>query len=333
MRFNRHERGERRMPQRRTDIPVLFLAASHALAVPSGTTHPLRTTAGDIPSRRNEAGVPFSVTRLLLMACFLVCAPLASRAADLTDPTVGMSGTIEQRVLPGSELEVIPLAGSDSPIVLRITASYPHGTDWRYDFSFYGLDPGSYDLRDYLRRKDRSTLDGVTEIPVEIRSILPSDGQPKPHEPESRKLPRVGGYKILLIAGGVLWAAGLAVLLFAGRRRKGSESDRESARPPTLADRLRPIVVQAREGKLDKEGQARLERMLLAIWRQRLKVENIAPAEAIRTLRAHEEAGALLRALEDWLHRPGGAAKGDIDIDALLKPYENFRDPGDDPTS
>ncbi len=269
--------------------------------------------------------------RLFMGILFVLTASL-SRAEDATDPTVGMTGTLEQRVLPGSELEVIPLAGSDSPLVLRITAAYPHGTDWRYDFSFYGLDPGTYDLRDYLRRKDASTMDGVPEIPVEIRAILPPGGQPKPHDPEHQKLPRVGGYKLLLIAGGVLWVGVLALLLFAGRRKAGAGSENAETKPATLAERLRPIVLEAREGKLDKEGQARLERLLLAVWRKRLKVENASPGEAIRTLREHAEAGALLRALEDWLHRPPGAAKNEGDIDALLKPYEDFRDPGEGPT-
>jgi len=267
----------------------------------------------------------------LAVLCLLLAAT-AARAADVTDPTVGMSGTLEQRVLPGGELEVIPLAGSDSPIVLRITASYPHGSDWRYDFAFYGLEPGTYDLREYLRRKDGSAMDGVPEIPVEIRASLAPGGQPKPHDPEPRKLPRVGGYKLLLIGGGVLWVAGLAFLIFAGRRRKGGGEDGGAARPATLAERLRPIVLRAREGQLDKDGQARLERLLLAVWRKRLRVEDVSPAEAIRTLREHPEAGALLRALEDWLHRPAGAANRDVDIEALLKPYEDFQDPGEEPT-
>ncbi len=269
--------------------------------------------------------------RFLLVTLTVVFLVGNARAADVTDPAVGMNGTIAQRVLPGGELEVIPLAGSDSPLVLRITASYPHGTDWRYDFTFYGLDPGSYDLRDYLRRKDGSTMDGVPEIPVTIRPTLPPGGQPKPHDPEHRKLPFVGGYKTLLIVGGVLWIGGLALLLFVGRRRGTAGEGDAGQRPASLAERLRPIVLQAREGKLDQEGQARLERLLLAVWRKRLHVENVSPAEAIRALREHPEAGALLRALEDWLHRPPGATTSEADLDALLSPYENIHDPGEEP--
>ncbi len=38
-------------------------------------------------------------------------------------------------------------------------------------------------------------------------------------------------------------------------------------------------------------------------------------------LREHEEAGPLLRRLEDWLHRPAGSAEP-VDVAALLAPYQ-----------
>ena len=49
-------------------------------------------------------------------------------------------------------------------------------------------------------------------------------------------------------------------------------------------------------------------------------------AAALAALRAHPEAGALLRALEQWLHSPEGAA--DADVEALLRPYRDVRDEG-----
>src|SRR5262245_49219942 len=73
-----------------------------------------------------------------------------------TPLTVGMSGRMDQVVLPGSELEVKPLEDRRTPVVLRIANVYPHGTAKRYDFVYYGLEPGSYDLRNFLRRKDGS---------------------------------------------------------------------------------------------------------------------------------------------------------------------------------
>ena len=42
-------------------------------------------------------------------------------------------------------------------------------------------------------------------------------------------------------------------------------------------------------------------------------------AELHQQLKAHDEAGPLLRGLEDWLHRPPDTAT--VDIPTLLEPY------------
>ena len=77
---------------------------------------------------------------------------------------------------------------------------------------------------------------------------------------------------------------------------------------------------QAAAGTLDTEGRARLERMIFSHWREQLGLpEQGDPAELHRQLRQHEDAGALVRGLEDWLHRPPGTAA--VDIAALLEPY------------
>jgi hypothetical protein len=59
--------------------------------------------------------------------------------------------------------------------------------------------------------------------------------------------------------------------------------------------------------------------MLLNHWRERLNLTNERPADAIIALKQHAEAGALLRALEAWLHRPPGLTQ--VNIQELLEPY------------
>jgi hypothetical protein len=92
--------------------------------------------------------------------------------------------------------------------------------------------------------------------------------------------------------------------------------------PPTLAERLRPLVEQAAAGTLSGDGQAQLERMLLNHWRQKLALEELDMPDALARLKAHAEAGELLRSLESWLHRPPG---GDpIDVASVLAPYRQI---------
>ncbi len=93
--------------------------------------------------------------RLLLIALLAAPAAHADDAPPASKSTVGMPARIEQRVLPGSELEVRPIDDRRAPIVLRILGVYPHGTAFRYDFVYYGLDPGTYDLKDLLAAQRR----------------------------------------------------------------------------------------------------------------------------------------------------------------------------------
>jgi hypothetical protein len=239
---------------------------------------------------------------------------------DVRSSTVGLPARIEGLVLPGPELEVKPLADRRSPVVVRIVRTSPHGTAFRYDLEYHGLEPGKYDLKEYLRRKDGSSAADLPAIAVEIVSVLPP-GQVQPNELEPKPPPRLGGYQLTLLVAGVFWVLGLLVILFVGRRKRVAE-EQAAARPRTLADHLRPLVEGALAGRLAPTQLAELERTLLIYWERRLHLGTRKPAEAIAELRRHPEAGPLLRQLEAWLHRPGPAAG--VDVAALLKPYQDI---------
>lgn len=238
----------------------------------------------------------------------------------LAAPTTGMEAEIFDHLLPGSQLEVKALESTNSPIVLRVVQVFPNVDDWRYDFSFYGTVPGKYDLRDFLQRSDGSSMEDVPPIPIEVLAMRPPGELVKPTvEPE--RPPRFGGYQLALMVLGGFWFVVLLMLIF-GFRKKTDAQIAQRGKPVTLADQLRPLLKQAQSGELSQTGQAELERKLLGIWRKRLKLDGDEPGEAMIKLRKHEEAGALLRELEKWLHRPGSA--DDVDVAELLKPYEQL---------
>jgi len=82
------------------------------------------------------------------------------------------------------------------------------------------------------------------------------------------------------------------------------------------------LIEAAHAGTLPEEDRAELELGLIAYWRQRLGLLDAGAAEAIVSLREHEEAGPLLRALEEWLHHPSPAPVADVG--ALLAPYRDL---------
>jgi hypothetical protein len=233
-----------------------------------------------------------------------------------------MPGKLTGVVLPGPELEAKPHDDRKRPVVIQSLTAYPHGTAFRYDIEYYGLDPGTYNLSNYLRRKDGTPAKDLPPIPVRVNPVRPP-GQVEPNALAIDDGPRVGGYRLLLIAGGVLWGLGLLAIVgwmlspLLRSRRALAE-----ARPVSLADRLRPLVEGAVAGKLSQPELAGLERTLLAFWRKRLGLEAAEPAEAMRRLRKHSDAGPLLSQLETWLHKPGPHEP--VDVAALLRPYRDL---------
>lgn len=281
----------------------------------------LRDRESEFPSYARFKGVPAWPAAYLSLLLLAVLSPTAI-AQDVRETTIGMPARIVDLILPGTPLEVVPIE-RDAPVVVRILQTIGHGPDkHRYELEYYCLEPGEFDLAKQLRRIDGSSADDLPEIKVSIRSQLGS-GQVKPNALKSKATPRVGGYQLWLILGGIVWLLGLLAILFAGRQRLTPEQ--QAAKRRSLADRLQPLVEEAMHGELSGTKQAELERMLLTYWRGKLDLNDTEASEAIVTLRNHETAGVLLRQLEGWLHMPADRRQT-VDVAELLKPYKNVRD-------
>ncbi len=262
------------------------------------------------------------LARLGLLAA-VTCAGLAKAPAQKTNAPpgaipVGMEGS-RMVVLPGDKLEAAPV-GDKSKIILRIHDVFPHGTDKRYDLRYFGFVPGEYDLAKFLRHADGTAPTNLPPIPVRIRGILPEDHDGMLIDEEAGDFTLPGSYTAWLIGLGVVWLLAAWPLFLLGRKKKTPLGQVDGDDGPDLAARLRPLVEQAANGTLDTDGRARLERMIFSYWRERLGLpEDGDVAELHHQLKVHDEAGPLLRGLEDWLHRPPGTAT--VDIPALLAPY------------
>jgi hypothetical protein len=282
-------------------------------------------------NRFGGAAAPLASSRLGGIAVILLLAAPARATNPTTAPTVGMEGRSEV-TLPGTPLEAKPV-DEKSPLVLRIASTQPAAGGTKYDLRYIGLVPGSYDLRKYLLRSDGSPTGDLPEVPVTVAGLLPEDHQGQLVPPSTKPLSALAWYKAAMIALGVLWLLLLVPLILIGRKRKAVRVI-PVARPPSMADRLRPLVEQAARGELSTDGKGQLERMLLGFWRHRLALHDLTMADAVARLKAHPQAGALLRALEDWLHRPPGSAS--VDVAGVLAPYldvpaeQDFIPPGAD---
>ena len=252
----------------------------------------------------------FIVILFFILPC-LIAKELKEEAAPL-----GIKMQIRDYVIPGPEVEAKPLS-KESAIVLRIKSVYPHGKSFRYDFEYYGLEAGSFDLGDYLQSKNNKPMTEQPKLPVTFKSFLAPE-RITPNPPEDAELPRFIKYKHLLIFGAAFWLIGLLLLIF-GARKKLNLLDPSTPELLSPAEILRPLVEAARKGKLGKEGQAKLERTLIIFWSQRMNISNESPSTALSKIKAHPEAAPLFEKLESWFHCPNPEEPSDLY--ALLKPY------------
>jgi hypothetical protein len=244
----------------------------------------------------------------------------AAPATNDVPPTVGVEGRL-QILLPGSLLEAKPV-DPKSPLIVRIASFRMHGSLVDYDLRYVGLVPGRYELRQYLVRKDGTAVADLPPMVVEIRGLLPAKHQGELVDQNVAPLPFLGGYKLTLVVVGLLWLAAFIPLWRLGHKTKIAPPLPVAPAAPTLAERLQPLVLRAAQGTLSRDELAQLERLLLNHWRQRLGLEQTSMSDALQRLREHPEGGALLRQLENWLHRPPGSVK--VDVEGLLAPYRQL---------
>lgn len=244
----------------------------------------------------------------------------------LVTTTVGMEASYLYRHR-GGRLEAVPFRRVEEgenvpPFLLWILDRVVDGESTIYEFRFTGNVPGDYDLRDHLQDAEGRPATDVPPLLVRVESVLPPDHDGVLSEVEDPPLPRLGGYRTLLWILGIAWAIPVVWWILRALWRRRPRAVEPPPAVPTLADQLRPLVEAAVRSELDPVGQARLERMLLAHWRARLEIHESSFLSALRRLKADPTAGALLRGLEEWLHRPGG---GSVDVEALLAPYRGAR--------
>ena len=248
--------------------------------------------------------------------------PPTQDTEPLARSTIGLEGTVEF-VHPRADLEVLPL-DDRATVLARVARATPALDGTRYELLFVAVRAGVHDLSELVVPPDGARPEGLPPLRVEVVSLLPDD-HAGDLEALEREAPRVAGrFRLIAIALGVLWAVPLAFALVRRARRPRPEAPAPPPPPPTLADQLRPLVQRAVDGEATREERARLERLLLSYWTERLDLSGLPPGDALARLRRHEEAGELLRTVERWLHaRDGAASAGDVAV--LLRPYAEAR--------
>lgn len=235
------------------------------------------------------------------------------------NPPVGFPAVLEEINLPGTLLRSKNIETRDQALVVRITDSFATADGFRYNFQYHGLEPGKYDVVEYLERVDGSDMGSLPKVMVEIVPILPP-GQIEPNKLIYQSSFFRDYYLPILVAGGAIWLTGLWLILFWGRGKfRRVDPTRHQV---TVAQRIRPLVEKAVNGELSSAERGELERTMVAFWQRKLRMQSTPPAEMMAKLRSNPESQGLFLQLENWLHRPD--PQGEIDIAALMTPYQTM---------
>ncbi|MCX6876115.1 MAG: hypothetical protein NTW21_20255 [Verrucomicrobia bacterium] len=275
-------------------------------------------------AKRCGAGMRLPWAACLLALCCGANLALAARDPDLSR-VIGIEGDVAVTLARG-DYQPRPL-DDRTPLILRVEKITPvaGSGQFTYELHYIGFEPGDYRLADYLIHPDGSLATEIGGELLHVRSTLPPnhDGTLNPYLP--RPFPWFGGYRMFLGFLALLWVGGIAAFIFFGRKKQVFVVPVVVAPPPTFAERMRPLVEAAAAGYLAADGQAELERLMTGYWRDKLALPDQRMAAALTELKRHPEAGALLRALERWLHRPGGATREEVA--GLLEPYRQLSAP------
>lgn len=225
----------------------------------------------------------------------------------------GSVGSIEV-TFRDAPLRAKALRDANEPILVRVT---PLGSD-RYRIDYIGAVTGTYDLLPALERADGRAPQGLGALTVEIFSQLPPNAGTDVYGLSAPGFDFSAHYTTALWTVAALWAAVPAFFVIRrALRRTRSAPAAAPPREPTTVELLFAAVDAARARELSAEERGALELRLLQVMRRGSPDGDVAAALA--ALRADPRTGAIVRAVESWLHAPegGDAARALAEVDAL----------------
>lgn len=241
------------------------------------------------------------------------------RAADSPAArNLGIEG-VSTMVLPRADYQARPM-DDRSELLLNVQSVEPVDSGgFRYKIHYMGLEPGAYSLAEFLMLPDGSRPEEIKDFRLHVRAELPEDHNGQLEQMSDAPFPFIGGYRIFLSFLGLLWVVGIVMFIRSYRKKKVVTVEEVVVPEPGFAERIRPLVESAAAGTITLDDQTLLERLLMGFWREKLDLTEPRVAEAVLLLKQHPVAGELLRAMERWLHRPGGSSAAEIN--PLLEPY------------
>jgi hypothetical protein len=217
----------------------------------------------------------------------------------------------------GPELDVKPYRFG-VPVNLRIAGSVKEGQFTIYDVRYLLNAGGEFDITEFLRAKDGSSVDDLPEFKVIGLEKLSQGMDTHIEQVEEMGVQIWHYYYEVMAMVMALWIIWLFLLIFYGHPKKETPVEAEPELP--FEERLMEYVKKMEAGSLDDMAKARLEILLLSWWRQKLDLSHKSMSETSRDIKESPECGAAAKLLEKWIHAPASDELSQ-EVAASLKPF------------
>ncbi len=150
---------------------------------------------------------------------------------------------------------------------------------------------------------------------MNIKPLLKEDYSGILFKPEEKPIDLDTNYTWLMSLLWILWFCTPVLIFLWGLKTKKVES--VETRPPTTAERLQALLVEAKSDVFDVKKQADLEKLLLQYWSENLNADSKGLLETLDDLRKHPVAGEQVASVERWLHSAKGGNQAET-VEALM---------------
>ena len=232
--------------------------------------------------------------KLIYILCLALLLPVTAQDKG----NVGMVKRVQVE-FPG-ELLAAAKVDEKAAAMVRIISYEKTRNGFSYDLEFIGLEPGKYNLLDYMRTASRLDPVKLDPYPVEVGTNLNEDfnGELVDFQKDMKALKP--WYKKTSYIVFIVWVLLLPVIIFAGRKKKKVE-EVEEVKEKTLNEKICELLVSL-EGNSTKELWQKIEGLILKHWYEKKSLQGLPMHEAIMKLKADSEAGPFIVKLEKGLH-------------------------------
>lgn len=256
----------------------------------------------NLTRKRWAAGI---AAALAVCAIAAVAVVLLRRSPPLPPSAHDVPLGVEEAVIvryAGPRLVARPYRRGAS-VSVRIAEEVQQDSGRVYDVRYVVNLPGEFDLKDYLAASDGSAIDGLPSFKIRGLTALTKDIETRIQEIESVGVHVWHWYYETLFGLGAVWLLWLAGLVFIGRPKRPPKPAPPPPEP-SIEEQIARYLEALRRGGLTVVEKARLEILLLQLWRDRLSLNDARMAAACRRIERNSRFGEAYAAVSAWLHAP-----------------------------